>query len=157
MDYFLQSASGYPVCRILQQEQNNKVFLKHIFSIIAEAIIPEEQVLIKTPNGTIEQRRNTYTSHFSFSYNKRWNFVFRWTWDGYKFFSTVALILYMIRGTPDQVLLGIVCFALEGFPQFLICVMNVTHWDGPYERTAVDFFCTIVDVPMSLWYLTFYP
>ena len=156
MDYFLQSASGYPVCRILQQEQNNKVFLKHIFSIIAEAIIPEEQVLIKTPNGTIEQRRNTYTSHFSFSYNKRWNFVFRWTWDGYKFFSTVALILYMIRGTPDQVLLGIVCFALEGFPQFLICVMNVTHWDGPYERTAVDFFCTIVDVPMSLWYLTFY-
>ena len=125
--------------------------------MIAEAIIPEENnVLIMTPNGVKEQRKNTFTKHYSFSYNHRYNFVCRWTWDGYKFFSTVALILYMIQGSPDQFLLGVVCLFFEGIPQFLICVMNVTHWDGPYERTALDFFCHVVDVPMSLWYLTFY-
>ena len=124
--------------------------------MIAEAIIPEADVLRSTPSGVVERKKNAYTKHFSFSYNLRYNSVLKWTWDGYKFFSTVALILYMIRGTPDQLLLGIVCFALEGIPQFLICVMNVTHWDGPYERTALDFFCCVVDVPMSLWYLTFY-
>ena len=124
--------------------------------VTAEAIIPEENVTKITPNGIVEIKENTYTKHLSFSYNKRYNYVLRWTWDGYKFFSTTALILYLIQGPPEQVQLGIVCFALEGIPQFLVCVMNVTHWEGPYLRTALDFFCSLVDVPLSLWYLTFY-
>ena len=34
--------------------------------------------------------------------------------------------------------------------------MNVTHWDGPWRREAMDFFNNLVDIPMSIWYLTFY-
>ena len=34
--------------------------------------------------------------------------------------------------------------------------MNVTHWDGPWRREGMDFFNHLVDIPMSIWYLTFY-
>ena len=34
--------------------------------------------------------------------------------------------------------------------------MNVTHWDGPWRREAMDFFNHLVDIPMSIWYLSFY-
>ena len=81
------------------------VFLKQLF-LTAEAIIPQEDVTKITPNGIVNIKENTYTKHLSFSYNRRYNFVLRWTWDGYKFFSTVALILYLIQGPPEQVQLG---------------------------------------------------
>ena len=79
----------------------------HVFIISAAAIIPEEKgKLVNTPYGIIEKQANAYTKHFSVSYNKRVNVIFSWTWDGFKFFSTVALTLYLLQGPWDQQLLG---------------------------------------------------
>ena len=63
----------------------------------------------------------------------------------------------MLQGPPEQILLAIVLIPLEAFPQLLICVTNVVHWGGRYERTANDFFSAFVDIFLSVWYLTFYP
>ena len=34
--------------------------------------------------------------------------------------------------------------------------MNITHWDSEYRRDAMNFFSAVVDIPLSIWYLTFY-
>ena len=39
----------------------------------------------------------------------------------------------------------------------LVCAMNITHWDSEYRRDAMNFFSAVVDIPLSIWYLTFYP
>ena len=127
-------------------------------SLKAAAIIPEEEnSLRKTPNGIVRRTKNSYSSHFSFSYNDRYNAVGRWTWDGYKLFGTIALVLYLLQGPPEQVFLALVIIPIECLPQLMICVTNVVHWGGCYERTANDYFAALVDVPLSVWYLTFYP
>ena len=89
------------------------------YIIIATAIFPEEEGYVETPNGIKKKKINSLTEHISFSYNMRYHFVFSWTWDGYKFFSTVALCLYLLQGTPEQTFLGMVIVPLECFPQFL--------------------------------------
>lgn len=91
----------------------------NFISFPASAIIPEEDIVIRTPNGIEARRSNNFLKHFSFSFNRRYNFVFMWTWDGYKFFSTTALCLYLFQGPPDQVFLGFFVSGLEAFPQFL--------------------------------------
>ena len=88
-------------------------------SFPASAIIPEEDIVVRTPNGIEARRSNNFLKHFSFSFNRRYNFIFKWTWDGYKFFSTTALCLYLFQGPPDQVFLGFFVSGLEAFPQFL--------------------------------------
>ena len=89
------------------------------YIITATAIFPEEEGYVETPNGIKKKKINSLTEHISFSYNMRYHFVFSWTWDGYKFFSTVALCLYLLQGTPEQAFLGMVIVPLECFPQFL--------------------------------------
>ena len=89
------------------------------YIITASAIFPEEEGYVDTPNGIKKKKLNSLTEHISFSYNMRYRYVLSWTWDGYKFFSTVALCLYLLQGTPEQAFLGIVIVPLECFPQFL--------------------------------------
>ena len=148
------------------------------YIITASAIFPEEEGYVDTPNGIKKKKLNSLTEHISFSYNMRYRFVLSWTWDGYKFFSTVALCMYLLQGSPEQAFLGMVIVPLECFPQFLsksnvmryslirihlftfspsVCAMNATHWDSEYRRDAMNFFSTVVDIPLSIWYLTFYP
>ena len=75
--------------------------------------------MIFTSNGLKRIKANSFWNHFSFSYNLRYNFMFTWTFDGYRFFSTCALCLYLLQGPPEQVLLGLVILPLEALPQFL--------------------------------------
>ena len=75
--------------------------------------------MIFTSNGLKRIKANSFWKHFSFSYNLRYNFMFTWTFDGYRFFSTCALCLYLLQGPPEQVLLGLVILPLEALPQFL--------------------------------------
>ena len=82
-------------------------------SIAAEAIIPEEIKLLKTPNGIVRKNVNSYSKHFSISNNRRYNFVLKWTWDGYKLFSTVALCLYLLQGPWEQQMLAFAVLPLE--------------------------------------------
>ena len=35
--------------------------------------------------------------------------------------------------------------------------MNLMHWDGPYQKAGLEYFSSLVDIPLSVWYLTFYP
>ena len=94
------------------------LFLKKPSLLPAASIIPEEDILVKTPNGIEKRTANSYLQHFTFSFNRRYYFVFTWTWDGYKFFSTTALCLYLFQGPPDQVFLGFFVAGLEAVPQF---------------------------------------
>ena len=83
--------------------------------------------------------------------------VARWTWDGYKFFSTISLLIYLLKGPLDQLQLGIVILVLEAIPQLGICLINIVHWHGTFTRSSLDVFCTVTDIPLSLWYFTYYP
>ena len=74
--------------------------------------------MIVTPNGIKRIKANSFIKHLSF-YNLRYNFFLRWTFDGYKFFTTCALCLYLLQGPPEQVLLGLVILPSEALPQFL--------------------------------------
>ena len=124
---------------------------------VAAIITDKDDKLILSSNGIIKRNVNSFQNHCSFSYNMRYNIVGKWTWDGYKLFSTISLCVYLLQGPPDQFLLGMVIIPLEALPQFLVVAMNCTHWDGPYRRVGMDFFMALVDIPLSVWYLTFYP
>ena len=52
--------------------------------------------------------------------------------------------------------MGILLLVVEGFPQLMILAMSVTHWHGDFNTTALSFFITFVDIPLILWYLSFY-
>ena len=82
--------------------------------------------------------------------------IARWTWDGYKFFSTISLLIYLLQGPPDQLLMGIIILILEAIPQLIICLFNIVHWHGPFSRSSLELFCVIVDIPLSLMYFTYY-
>ena len=125
--------------------------------ISADALVPDKEKGITSSNGYIKRNVNSFLGHCSFSYNMRYYLIGTWTWDGYKLFSTISLCVYLLQGPPDQFLLATVIIPLEVFPQFLLVNMNYIHWDGPYRRIAMDFFNTIVDIPLSVWYLSFYP
>ena len=52
--------------------------------------------------------------------------------------------------------MAITIFLLEGIPQLLILALSMIHWHGPFETVVIDLFCTTVNVPLSVWYLSFY-
>ena len=41
--------------------------------------------------------RNSWSKHFSISYNVKYNFICNATWIGYNFFSTLALVIYLLK------------------------------------------------------------
>ena len=85
----------------------------------AAAIVPVEEKWIESSNGIFKRRVNSFFGHCSVSYNLRYTIITLATWDAYKFFSTVALCVYLLQGPPEQVLLGMVIIPLEAVPQFL--------------------------------------
>ena len=54
--------------QISHELNSPSVFLKPLF-LIAEAIIPEENVTKITPNGIVAIKENTYTKHLSLTIN----------------------------------------------------------------------------------------
>ena len=34
--------------------------------------------------------------------------------------------------------------------------MVMVHWNGDIDTTALDFYVTFVDIPLCIWYLSFY-
>ena len=66
---------------------------------IADAAYPEKVEFISNKNGRVEKcDKNSWTKHFSLSFNERYNFVARMTWAGYSFFATVALAMSLLQG-----------------------------------------------------------
>ena len=52
--------------------------------------------------------------------------------------------------------MGAVVLALEGIPQLLILAAGQVHWDGDCDIKSLKFFISFVDIPLILWYLSFY-
>ena len=62
----------------------------------------------------------------------------------------------MAKGDGEQFYLGILVLVVEGMPQLLVLAMVMTHWHGDFNTAALSFFITFVDIPLILWYLSFY-
>ena len=45
---------------------------------------------------------------------------------------------------------------VEGIPQLLTLAMVMTHWHGDFDKAALSFFLSLADVPLCLFYLSFY-
>ena len=41
--------------------------------------------------------KNSWTKHFSLTYNEKYEFVLRGTWLGYQFFGTLSLVIYLLK------------------------------------------------------------
>ena len=45
---------------------------------------------------------------------------------------------------------------MEVIPLLLVTAMGQIHWHGDYNIKALTFFVSFVDIPLILWYLSFY-
>ena len=52
--------------------------------------------------------------------------------------------------------MGAIVLVLEGIPQLLILAAGQIRWDGDYNIKSLKFFISFVDIPLILWYLSFY-
>ena len=43
-----------------------------------------------------------------------------------------------------------------GIPQLLILAAGQAHWHGDYNNKALTYFISFIDIPLILWYLSFY-
>ena len=65
---------------------------------IADAAYPEKVEFFSDINGRVRKcYKNSWTKHFSLSFNERYNLVARMTWAGYSFFATVALAMSLLH------------------------------------------------------------
>ena len=52
--------------------------------------------------------------------------------------------------------MGCAVIFLEGIPQLMILAMTMTHWHSRFETVAMELFCTSVNIPLLVLYLSFY-
>ena len=52
--------------------------------------------------------------------------------------------------------MGFAVLLVEGLPQLMILAMTMTHWHSRFETVAMELFCTSVNIPLSVLYLSFY-
>ena len=46
--------------------------------------------------------KNSWSKHFSLTYNEKYEFVLRGTWIGYQFFATLSLVIYLLKVHNDK-------------------------------------------------------
>ena len=125
--------------------------------IMADAAFPEKEVFVYANGEVTKKLKNSWSKHLSISYNERYNFVLRVTWNGYLFFSTIALGISLLQvSSTEEFVLGIVVLSVEGIPQFLVLGMTMAHWHDSFEKAALDLFFNGMDIPLCIWYLSFY-
>ena len=125
--------------------------------IIADAAFPIKSINVAANGKKIQVNRNSWTGDISISYNQRYNFVARITWKGWVAFSTVALCIPLFKGSTFQEnALGIVIMSLEGVPHMISLALAMIHWESSFEQYGFEMFVSLVDVPLVLWYLSFY-
>ena len=52
--------------------------------------------------------------------------------------------------------MGYTVILVEGIPQLMILAMTMTHWHSCFETVAMELFCTSINIPLSVLYLSFY-
>ena len=125
--------------------------------VMADAAFPTTKEEVIANNHIITINRNSWTEDFSLSYNQRYNFVARITWKAWMAFSTVALGIELLKGyTYNEVALGIAVMLLEGIPQMLSLALGLIHWDSTFDEYGFGLFEALVDIPLVIWYMSFY-
>ena len=125
--------------------------------VIADAAFPTKSITILANGKKKTLYRNSWTHDLSISYNQRYNFVARITWKGWRAFSTVALCIPLFKGSKfDELAIGIVIMSLEGMPQMMSLAIGMMHWDSSVDQCGFELFESVVDIPLVLWYLSFY-
>ena len=66
------------------------------------------------------------------------------------------MLFLLVKGNGEEIYLGILVLIVEGIPQLLILAGGQVHWHGDFNIKALDFFMSFVDIPLILWYLSFY-
>ena len=64
--------------------------------------------------------------------------------------------MHKFKGGEEDYFLAWTVLVVEGVPQFLLLGMVLTHWHGDFNKAALTFFVTFVDIPLIVWYLSFY-
>ena len=125
--------------------------------VIADAAFPVKPMNVVANGKIIKINRNSWTGDLSMSYNQRYNFVARITLKGWTAFSTVALCIPLFKGgTLYENALGTVILTLEGIPQMMSLALGMIHWDATFDQLGFEVFESLVDMPLVLWYLSFY-
>ena len=125
--------------------------------VMADAAFPTTKEEVMANNHITTVNRNSWTEDFSLTYNQRYNFVARITWKAWMAFSTVALGIELLKGvTYNEVALGIAVMLLEGIPQMLSLALGLIHWDSSFDEYGFGLFEALVDIPLVLWYMSFY-
>ena len=125
--------------------------------VVADAAFPVKPMSVVANGNVVKVNRNSWTEDVSISYNQRYNFVARMTWKGWTAFSTLALCIALFKGsTVNENALGGVILALEGVPQIVSMSLVMIHWDANFDQNGFELFESSVDMPLVLWYLSFY-
>ena len=125
--------------------------------IMADAAFPIKPMSVLVNGKVVKQNRNSWTEDYSISYNQRYNFVARVTWAGWKAFSTIALGISLLKGSSyNEVALGTVVLLLDGLPGIVRLALTMIHWESSFAQDGFELFKALVDIPLVLWYLTFY-
>ena len=125
--------------------------------IMADAAFPIKPMVLLANGKLVSRNRNSWTEDYSISYNQRFNFVARVTWAGWKAFSTIALGITLLKGSSyNEVALGTVVLVLEGMPGIIRLALTMIHWESSFDHAGFELFDALVDIPLVLWYLTFY-
>ena len=125
--------------------------------IIADAAFPVKPMIVVANGNIVRINRNSWTEDISISYNQRYNFVARVTLTGWTAFSTLALCMALFKGsTFNENALGAVILALECVPQMIGLALVMIHWDANFDQHGFELFESLVDMPLVLWYLSFY-
>ena len=67
--------------------------------IIADAVYPVKEVQVtRFKYKCINIQKNSWTKHLSLTFNQRYNLLLRMTAAGYMFYSTVALVITLMKG-----------------------------------------------------------
>ena len=127
------------------------------YIVCADAAFPIKPMTLLANGRLVTKNRNSWTEDFSISYNQRYNFVARLTWIGWSAFASLALAIALMKGSSyNEVALGIVVLTLEGAPGVTRVALTVINWDSPYIADGFQVFESLIDIPLVLWYLTFY-
>ena len=125
--------------------------------VMADAAFPVKPMVVVANGKMTRINRNSWTEDMSLSYNQRYNFVARMTLRGWTAFSTLALCIALFKGsTVNENALGAVILALECVPQMISMSLVMIHWDATFDQHGLELFQSLVDIPLVLWFLSFY-
>ena len=125
--------------------------------VMADAAFPTKTMVVVSNGMEIKINRNSWTEDISLSYNQRYNFVARMTWKGWTAFSTIALCIPLFKSLAFyENVLGVVILVLEGIPQMISMSFVMIHWDTTFDQHGFELFESLIDLPLVVWYLSFY-